>query len=168
MHAFIEVDQENVVRSLVGETRENPAWKEDGPFGPISKLAHSGCFGPFPMGRTPSSPMDTSHLMEPVNVIGSDLVYETGGTLDKRRRIYRSPINELPHNQRFDDTNYPEDTKCDLIPPLQTGDPTEILMNTDEALKTVEVGQLIGFEIEGGDPILMEAMAKIGENPNHR
>ena len=61
-----------------------------------------------------------------------------------------------------------KDTNCDQIPPLQTGDPTEILMNTDEALKTVEVGQLIGFEIEGGDPILMEAMAKIGENPNHR
>nr|KAJ0206032.1 hypothetical protein LSAT_V11C500274740 [Lactuca sativa] len=35
----------------------------------------------------------------------------------------------------------------------------------DEAQKTVEIGQIIGFEIENGDPILMEVMEENGEIP---
>lgn len=145
-----DVSQGNDAHSLEDEIQSNPMGKEDGPFGLIRKLASTGCFGSFPMGCNPSMPMGPSFLIKPVNKHGPDPEYETGGTLDKRRHIYRSPCNEVPPNQMSINTNYLDVTNHDQSYPLELHGLPKINLNLDEAHKTVEVGHIIGFEIENG------------------
>ncbi|CAI9280641.1 unnamed protein product [Lactuca saligna] len=126
-------------------------------YSPVDNLVAMGCFGPFSSGKNKidKGPMFPSNTQ--VTMAG----YESGNTMDKRRRIIRTPFPKSPKNQLRIDINCPN-----TIPPEQIPLPDSpvVLSPTDEAKKTVEIGQILGFEIENVDPILTEAMGEIGEN----
>lgn len=150
---------------LLGMNRPIKTSVDGGPFGLIANLASLGCFGPFPCERHPTTPVRPTIATEIVNDHGLEPLYDTGGTFDKRRRIHRSPSDEVPPNQRTIDLNRLDNsspTPEHLSEPQ--GNP-EIHSAMDEAQRTVEIGQIIGSEIENGDPILMEVMEENGEIP---
>lgn len=124
----------------------------------IEKLATTGCFGPFPSCTGITSPIGPSPTLDPLSYQNMMSRYEAGNSVDKWRRIANNSCTEHPSRQLSFDLNSPN-----LIPPEQVPlpDSPDLVSPIDE---TVEIGQILGFEIDIEDPILTEVMDEASEN----
>lgn len=130
------------------------------PHGSIKKLAIMGCFGPFPSGEGITLPIGPSLPLDPSNAQNVMSRYESGSTADKLRRINRTTCTKSPSKKLSIDINSPNIILPEQIP---LPDSPNLILLIDETRKTVEIGQILGFEIKSGDPILTEVMEEEGE-----
>ncbi|CAH1444381.1 unnamed protein product [Lactuca virosa] len=131
---------------------------DESPNGLLNKLAKSGCFGPFPNNVYGNG----SQSDEPEINFNS--------AQDKRRRLMRNdrevdfdssdPVMPLPY---LDLNRTPIPSQIPL-PDIKVDSPS----SSSEIRNTVEVGNILGFEIDGDNPILKEVLgeneSKLGES----
>ncbi|KAI3521672.1 hypothetical protein L1887_11144 [Cichorium endivia] len=120
------------------------------PIGSFNGLVSNGCFGPF---------------NSPYVFAASDPCFEAGGSIGKRRRVINKKTQQ--HRSQPWSLNFAE-PQIDLNK-SSTAHSSDTTLNEDtsmglEVRKTIEIGKQLGFEIEEGDPVLLDVMEKKGED----
>lgn len=120
--------------------------------GMLNKLAKSGCFGPF---------INNMHGNEvPLNE--SEINFNSAQ--DKRRRLMRNgmAIESSNSNMPHPSLDLNRTPILSQIPLPDTN--VESSSSPSEIRNTVEVGNILGFEIDSENPILKEILGDNGEN----
>ncbi|CAI9300814.1 unnamed protein product [Lactuca saligna] len=125
--------------------------------GLLNALPLTGCFGPFHNNMVRSEPIPgrTNNNFK--------------GSSDKRRRLL-TPIFESPmenQNQMVSSDQSPIDLNLEPIPshiPLPESDDESLSTSSSEIRNTVEVGKMLGFDLECDNEVLKDVIGEEGEN----